>query len=196
MSYLNLFSQLKHFEPIWGWRHRPTVQSQPPAPLHPPESVAENVTRASIRTTIKLRNTSAILSTPEKPTPAPVDPVQLARRLRSDGAVTRAIANYRDVVAHAANAAATVTSATSPSPSAPCNVTIVTPADASSRRLPGEGSPPPTQSSSTSSDLSASPVQSTSSCAAPSVSVTVSMVTNGMATPSKLLSDKSHLEAG
>lgn len=100
--------KLKHFEPIWGWRHRTTLPPQPiPAP-HQPESVVENVTRAPIRTTIKLRNTASASSTPEKPVPAPapVDPVQLARRLRSDGAVTRAVSNYRHVVASAANAAA------------------------------------------------------------------------------------------
>ncbi|XP_034235837.1 uncharacterized protein LOC117642105 isoform X2 [Thrips palmi] len=92
--------KLKHFEPIWGWRHRPAPQ---PPPQPPPENSTEHGTRAPIRTTIKLRNTNTVSSTTEKPAPAPapVDPVQLARRLRSNGAVTRAVSNYRDVVANA-----------------------------------------------------------------------------------------------
>lgn len=123
--------KLKHFEPIWGWRHRPALQPNPP-PSHHPENTVENVSRAPIRTTIKLRHTSTVSVSNEKlaPTPAPVDPVQLARRLRSDGAVTRAIANYRDVVANAASSAVTCTSSmkaastTSTPPVIPTSITL------------------------------------------------------------------------
>ncbi|KAK3907112.1 Polycomb protein Asx [Frankliniella fusca] len=120
--------KLKHFEPIWGWRHRPAIQPHPPPPSHHLENAVESVTRAPIRTTIKLRQTSAASVSNEKiaPTPAPVDPVQLARRLRSDGAVTRAIANYRDVVANAANAAASTATSKATSSSTTSTATSAT----------------------------------------------------------------------
>lgn len=156
--------KLKHFEPIWGWRHRPAQQ---PPPQPPPENSTENALRAPIRTTIKLRNINVVSSTTEKPAPAPapapVDPVQLARRLRSNGAVTRAVSNYRDVVANTSTSQAQVTSnhaassasATTQMPLSPSSAAL-TASSGSSVEAPAEPTEPKLSGSVTSSAVSLS----------------------------------------
>nr|CAD7397833.1 unnamed protein product [Timema cristinae] len=71
--------KLKHFEPIWGDKSGP-----------PPDHAPFLLTRPPIKTTIKLRQAPS--RHPSKPVP---------RRLRTVGAVTRAITSYREEVAGA-----------------------------------------------------------------------------------------------
>ncbi|CAG2068675.1 unnamed protein product, partial [Timema podura] len=71
--------KLKHFEPIWGDKSGP-----------PPDHAPFLLTRPPLKTTIKLRQAPS--RHPSKPVP---------RRLRTVGAVTRAITSYREEVAGA-----------------------------------------------------------------------------------------------
>jgi hypothetical protein len=79
MEYFELFpfSQLKHFEPIWGEKHEPTSDSTP--------LLLSSPVRPSLKTTIKLRPSTSASIRHSKIVP---------RRPRTVGAVTRAITNY------------------------------------------------------------------------------------------------------
>jgi hypothetical protein len=79
MKYFKLFpfSQLKHFEPIWGEKHDPTSDSTP--------LLLSSPVRPSIKTTIKMRPSTSASIRHSKIVP---------RRPRTVGAVTRAITNY------------------------------------------------------------------------------------------------------
>ncbi|XP_067007446.2 polycomb group protein Asx isoform X2 [Anabrus simplex] len=76
--------KLKHFEPIWGEKPEPAPDTTPlllPSP-----------TRPSLKTTIKLRPSRSVGRRHSKPVPS------FSRRLRTVGAVTRAVASYREEV--------------------------------------------------------------------------------------------------
>lgn len=78
MEYFDLsFSQLKHFEPIWGEKHEPISDNTP--------LLLSSPARPSLKTTIKLRPSTSASGRHSKIVP---------RRPRTVGAVTRAITNY------------------------------------------------------------------------------------------------------
>lgn len=76
--------KLKHFEPIWGEKN--------PAPTGSNNIILQSrtSTRPSLKTTIKLRPTTSISSRHSKPAPT------FTKRLRTVGAITRAITNFRE----------------------------------------------------------------------------------------------------
>lgn len=74
--------KLKHFEPIWGEKNPPSSDSN--------NILLQSRTRPSLKTTIKLRPTTSITSKHSKPAPT------FTKRLRTVGAVTRAITNFRE----------------------------------------------------------------------------------------------------
>ncbi|KAJ9593834.1 hypothetical protein L9F63_027521, partial [Diploptera punctata] len=84
---------LKHFEPIWGEKHEPATDASPlllPSPARP-----------SLKTTIKLRPSTSASGRHNK-----IVPSLIPRRLRTVGAVTRAITSYHRVREEADSTAA------------------------------------------------------------------------------------------
>ncbi|KAJ4431429.1 hypothetical protein ANN_20026 [Periplaneta americana] len=73
--------KLKHFEPIWGEKHEPATDTTP--------LLLSSPARPSLKTTIKLRPSTSASGRHSKIVPS------LTRRLRTVGAVTRAITSYR-----------------------------------------------------------------------------------------------------